>query len=215
MQQAIETMLTLQNDMNTKVHPEWLRQGYAWYRAVWIECAELMDHIGYKWWKQQAYDIEQVKLEVVDIWHFGLSMLLSAEPEDGRAALIGQITQDLTMASPGVEVGPEAARGATEALALVCLESRSFSVAHFAALLKATDMSFDELFTRYVGKNVLNFFRQDHGYKEGTYQKTWSGREDNAHLAELARALPANAPDYPEQLYAALKTRYESCLAAS
>ena len=26
---------------------------------------------------------------------------------------------------------------------------------------------------------MLNQFRQDHGYKEGTYKKTWNGKEDN------------------------------------
>ena len=50
---AILTMLRLQDQMNQKVHPDWVSQNYEWYRAVWIECAELMDHVGYKWWKHQ------------------------------------------------------------------------------------------------------------------------------------------------------------------
>ena len=79
MRQQLLTMLEMQNSMNTKVHPQWIEQDFAWYRAVWIECAELMDHYGYKWWKQQRPDDEQVKLEVIDIWHFGLSALFSAD----------------------------------------------------------------------------------------------------------------------------------------
>ena len=35
-----------------------------------------MDHYGWKWWKKQSPDTEQVKLELVDIWHFGLSQLI-------------------------------------------------------------------------------------------------------------------------------------------
>ena len=73
---AVQTMLDLQDKMNTKVHPKWREQGYEWYRAAWIECAELMDHAGYKWWKHAEPDIEQIQLEVVDIWHFGMSALL-------------------------------------------------------------------------------------------------------------------------------------------
>ena len=34
------------------------------------ECSELLDHYGWKWWKHQATDLDQVKLEIVDIWHF-------------------------------------------------------------------------------------------------------------------------------------------------
>ena len=34
-------------------------------------------------------------------------------------------------------------------------------------------------------KNVLNKFRQDNGYKEGTYRKIWNGKEDNVVLSEI------------------------------
>ena len=40
-----------------------------------------MDHQGYKWWKKQHSDTEQVQLEVVDIWHFGMSALF----EEGKS----------------------------------------------------------------------------------------------------------------------------------
>ena len=77
MQDKLITMLRLQDAMNTKVHPEWTQQGFEYYRAVWVECAELLDHHGWKWWKKQNPDIEQIKLELIDIWHFGMSMLLT------------------------------------------------------------------------------------------------------------------------------------------
>ncbi len=53
-----------------------------------------------------------------------------------------------------------------------------------------------------------NAFRQDHGYKEGTYQKLWGGREDNEHLAEIAESLDSAAENFSNQLYTALKSRY-------
>ena len=76
MKQQILTMLELQNAMNSKVNENWVEQDFAWYRAIWVECAELLDHYGWKWWKKQTPDADQVKLELVDIWHFGLSILL-------------------------------------------------------------------------------------------------------------------------------------------
>ena len=58
---------------------------------------------------------------------------------------------------------------------------------------------------------MLNFFRQDHGYQDGTYVKQWQGREDNEHLSELLESLDDAAPDFPEQVYQALESRYSSC----
>ena len=43
-------MLEMQDAMNSRVDRDWLERGREWYRAVWIECAELMDHYGgWKW----------------------------------------------------------------------------------------------------------------------------------------------------------------------
>jgi len=78
----VETMARMQEAHNAQVHPEWRHQGYEYYRAVWVECAELLDHFGWKWWKHQQPDTDQVKLEVVDIWHFGLSDLMRADALD-------------------------------------------------------------------------------------------------------------------------------------
>ena len=83
-------MLALQDDINQQVHPQWRQQGFAWYRAIWVECAELLDHYGWKWWKHQDADIEQVKLELIDIWHFGLSILLT---QGVNAEAIGEALQ--------------------------------------------------------------------------------------------------------------------------
>ncbi|WP_040482576.1 dUTP diphosphatase [Luminiphilus syltensis] len=202
MRQAIRTMLTMQHQMNTRVHEDWVNQNYEWYRAVWIECGELMDHIGYKWWKKQTADVEQVRLEIVDIWHFGMSALF--DPSIDIDGLAQQIEVELYHAEP--ETGD--VRLATEALAAHTLQSRAFSVALFAQLMLAAELSFDELYQHYVGKNVLNFFRQDNGYKDGSYIKEWRGREDNEHLSELIAQLDDSAEDFPDQVYQGLQQRY-------
>ncbi len=75
-EQQLAAMAELQDALNVNVHPQWRDQGHAYYRAIWVECAELLDHYGWKWWKHQHTDLEQVKLEIVDIWHFGLSQLI-------------------------------------------------------------------------------------------------------------------------------------------
>ncbi len=64
------------------------------------------------------------------------------------------------------------------------------------------------MFAQYVGKNVLNVFRQDHGYKDGTYLKEWNGKEDNEHLVEILIQLDPEIESYKDQLYAQLGSRY-------
>src|SRR5690625_2790752 len=147
--QQLRIMLELQDRVNTRVHPQWREQKFEFYRAIWVEGVELMDHYGWKWWKKQS-------------------------PVAERAAL-GQI-----------------------------------HVGAFARLMAGVPMDLDSLYRGYVGKNVLNFFRQDHGYQEGTYRKSWhDGREDNEHLVELVHSLDASRISFQEDLYKALKTRYQ------
>ena len=199
---AVQTMLDLQDRMNTKVHPKWREQGYEWYRAAWIECAELMDHAGYKWWKYAEPDIEQIQLEVVDIWHFGMSALLVDNRDvDTLAAAI------VTDLSAGSDASLSLLK-ASEALASACITSESFSTSAFLNLMVASDLSFDQLYRMYVGKNVLNFFRQDHGYKDGSYVKVWNGREDNEHLSDILSRLDASDAGFADAVYAGLKAAY-------
>lgn len=198
----IKIMLELQNSMNSKVNANWQQQGYEWYRAIWVECAELMDHYGWKWWKKQSPDTEQVALELIDIWHFGLSILLQSGKS--QADIVEQIQSSLKIKTdqPDFRIDLEKFVAAT-------LTDQQFHIALFGRMMAGINMSFEQLYQGYVGKNVLNFFRQDHGYKDGSYRKHWhDGREDNEHLVESVQSLDANKLSFKDDLYAALKYRY-------
>lgn len=202
----VETMASMQASYNREVHPQWEMQGYAFYRAVWVECAELLDHYGWKWWKHQRPDIGQVKLEIVDIWHFGMSDLLRS------GALTSETAPALLAPILAVETDrphdPDEFRRSVERLALETLTAERFLLEPFVAVLVALPLPFEELFSLYVGKNVLNSFRLAHGYREGTYAKLWGGREDNEHLVELLEVLTCAPSEVPAALQAALAARY-------
>jgi len=66
-------------------------------------------------------------------------------------------------------------------------------------------LNLDALYKLYVGKNILNQFRQDHGYKEGTYIKIWNGEEDNVTMQNI---LEKNENVSPGELYMALEKAY-------
>jgi dimeric dUTPase (all-alpha-NTP-PPase superfamily) len=202
MQQQLLAMLDLQDGMNTKVNADWINQNYEWYRAIWIECAELLDHYGWKWWKKQSPDREQVVLELVDIWHFGLSILLLTGQDRETIAAYAQGQLKIS------NTGESDFRADLESFALITLQTKGFDVAGFGVLMAGIGLSFDELYTRYVGKNVLNFFRQDYGYQQGTYHKQWGGKEDNEHLVEVIDSLDHSSTTFKDDVYAALQQRY-------
>ena len=197
----LHAMAEMQDRHNCQVHPEWREQGYEYYRAIWVECAEMLDHYGWKWWKAQAPDLPQVKLELVDIWHFALSELLRADNLDD--ALADQLADN-----PMGEGDAEKFRAAIEAMAQSSLATQSFEMTPFLAAMQHLPMSYDELFELYIGKNVLNRFRQDHGYKTGEYIKVWHGEEDNEHLMAVLAELDAEPATFEDRLYQALEARY-------
>ena len=201
MHQQLLTMLELQDSMNTKVHPQWREQGFEWHRAIWIELAEMLDHYGWKWWKHQQPDMEQVHLELVDIFHFGLSAcLVSGEPVD---AIADSIAAELQQSQTGGDFAQT-----VELMVANTLASKSFDVKTFAGLMELTLLNFDNLFRNYVGKNVLNFFRQDHGYKTGEYIKIWNGKEDNEVLMDILNATDINSATFKDDVYAGLEKAY-------
>ena len=204
----LSAMAEMQDDHNLLVHPRWRHQGHDYYRAVWVECAELLDHFGWKWWKQQQADLEQVKLEIIDIWHFGLSELLRANQMDER--LVARLANILASAE-AVDF-----RASVEDLALESLATKQFDLEAFVTVMRALPMTFDELYRGYVAKNVLNAFRQQHGYQDGSYRKLWhDGREDNEHLVEIVASLDADADSFVADLKAAIAARYALASPAS
>ena len=201
-QAMLHTMAEMQEQQNVLVHPQWREQGFEFYRAMWVECAEMLDHFGWKWWKQQTPDIDQVKLELVDIWHFALSELMRERAIDPAVA------EQLATVSVDKATDPEGFRLAIETLAAACLSTRSIDLSAFCAAMAALPMDYAELYALYIGKNMLNRFRQNNGYKSGEYRKLWQGREDNEHLIELLDELSDVPEQLPERLYAGLEARY-------
>jgi dimeric dUTPase (all-alpha-NTP-PPase superfamily) len=204
MHQQLLEMLELQDSMNAKVHAKWREQNFDWYRAIWTECAEMLEHYGWKWWKKFDPDMPQVQLEVVDIWHFGMSLILQSTNKT-----MPQIAADI---EPGfVDFKSQSdLRLTIEQVASKAVSEQSFDVALFVAMMSASNMSFADLYRHYIGKNVLNFFRQDHGYKDGSYIKIWQGREDNEHLFEVLEEISPDAQGFRDEVYRALEHRYPS-----
>lgn len=202
LREKIKEMLDLQNKINEKVHPHWREQNFEWYRAIWVECAELLDHYGWKWWKKQSPNQAQIELELVDIWHFGLSILLSNYDIEKSISLISEGMID--------QRGSGKFRENLEDFTSNTLQTRSFDLKRFNQVMNDVGLTFEKLYVGYISKNVLNSFRQDKGYQAGTYIKDWGGIEDNEYLIRLASKIDPKSENFSSELYTLMEREYEA-----
>lgn len=202
---AFNECLALQNTFNSVVNPEWRKAGYNWRRAMWIETAELIDHLGYKWWKNidAQWDHKQALLEVVDIFHFLLSEAM-LENKKGTDLFHAYKWATHHYYAPTKELKIKQC----EEFVAACLDGSSVITTFFQVML-SLEVTVDELTKYYLGKNALNKFRQDNGYKQGTYQKQWMFNselvEDNKVLEHILESSTVTGFD---TIYNELKTLY-------
>ena len=215
LREQASTMLSLQMSMNAKVDPDWLAARYPYLRAVAIEGAEAIEHHGWKWWKKQEKDLPQLQMELIDIWHFILSEILlrnSGNLDASLAALMILLDSANTQKIidfDDQQYSIDELDLLTKLELLIALSVvRRIELSLFQSIMSKCQISWLDLYRQYVGKNVLNMFRQDHGYKDGSYQKIWNGREDNEYLVEIIDSLDPNQAKFKDQVYIALKSSY-------
>jgi dimeric dUTPase (all-alpha-NTP-PPase superfamily) len=209
----LDSMLKTQDDMNSKVNPDWVSAKNNWHRAIQIEGAEAIEHHGWKWWKKQKCDMPQLRMELVDIWHFILSAFIQSKHGNIPLAKM-EMMAEVNLYQKSVQFDNQyyglAHISLLEKLDLLVglAASKRINLALFESILLDCGMDWLELYKQYIGKNVLNMFRQDHGYKAGKYIKIWNGREDNEHLIEIMSMADLNDGDARDSLYQSLKDRY-------
>ena len=213
----LAAMLELQDGMNTKVDPDWVSANNDWHRAIQIEGVEAIEHHGWKWWKKQNLDIAQLRMELVDIWHFIMSAAIQKKNGNPALAKLDMLAEFNLHQKSVLFDNQYYLLGQLTLLdklnLLVGLASaKRVNLALFNSLLSDCGMSWMDLVKQYVGKNVLNIFRQDHGYKTGTYINIWNGREDNEHLTEILETIDFDTYNVRSVLYESLNARYAEFL---
>ncbi|WP_297944275.1 dUTP diphosphatase [uncultured Campylobacter sp.] len=215
----VKEMFLMQQALNDETNGVGWEDGYTkngklinWKRCIYMECAELIDSFAWKHWKNisAAPDVNNIVIEIVDIWHFVMSYILE-QYYGGKD--IDHIVSDVTAVSGFAEFSSYAydvreysIYEIVNDIELIIHETSGFELQigelltdFFRVALKC-GVSLDILFEKYIGKNVLNKFRQDHGYKEGSYRKIWGDLEDNEVLIEVLSKGTVSANEIYEQL---------------
>lgn len=206
------TMLKLQGDLNSMINPDWINGGARFLRAAFVESAEALEHYGWKWWKKQTIDLPQVQMELVDILHFYLSHTIVQAKGDVNAAAAALLADlagpaSITLDGKSYALASLAVPELLELIGGLAVCGRA-SFKLLEQSMSACEMSWNDAYTQYVSKNVLNIFRQQHGYKEGTYIKIWNGEEDNVVLARLLSQHDAARADFADILHRELEAAY-------
>ena len=209
MKELYIAMLELQNNFNKKVNPEWETKNYAWDTAIIVELAECQDHLSWKWWKHSEVNYDQVILELVDIFHFAMSFHMIYNDLN-----IDSVAEDINYAYE-FESNIEEVHLNDMDFFEICLKNimnditdrhiPEFNFSSFFTMWKILGLSVEDLYKKYIGKNSLNVFRQNHGYKDGSYIKIWNGLEDNEVLTKLLNDLPMD-----EKLFDTILNQLES-----
>ena len=177
----------------------------------------MIESYPWKHWKNIDADPDyaNIKIEAVDIWHFIMSQGLEDYKRGGLGSIetLANNINSLPNFSTFSEEIQETLKDHYEQIAVVevlmktifCAGSTEKLMEAFIDVAVQSGLNLDALYKLYIGKNILNQFRQDHGYKEGSYIKIWNGEEDNV---VMQRVLEENEDVTPDGLYQALEEAY-------
>jgi len=208
----LSIMMDMQDTLNYSINPDWINQKNPWSRAAWIESAQMLGHYGYKWWKHHQTNFDQVKLEIIDIWSFGISALLEECKFNHPNAIPSEYLAEkiIKFSKVDFDVNENSFYDATDEFVKNIITNKKFPINDFLKLMKLTEMSIDDIYLWYIGKNTLNQFRDDNGYQDGSYVKDWLGREDNVYLANILNIMDKNTKpeDFSKFIYNELSSKY-------
>lgn len=219
MSNLLNEMLVMQDKLNEKTNGSEWKTGVTnngklinWRRCIYMECAELMESFAWKHWKSidAAIDEANAKIEIVDIWHFVMSLGLEKGEVSEVCALVKGTSGFGEFCKSAYKPSNYNMYEILNEIEIIIHRTSAPGVdfcdlvRDFFSLALKLGVNLDELYRVYMGKNVLNAFRQDNGYKEGSYRKIWNGKEDNVVMNEI---LNSGVVGF-EAIYSALREAY-------
>jgi len=187
--------LQLQDEINKRINKKWVKERTEedFFRAIWLETAELMEELPWKWWKKVDTDYDNLQIEVVDIFHFLLSLILLKHYKlDHDDFFTGYTDIAISLFYYGLEYSRKLNTNElitqVETIAKQSLMRNDTGlILTFSGIVNTVFDDFNQMYMLYIGKNILNRIRQEKGYNTGTYKKVINGLEDNKYLTQIIR----------------------------
>lgn len=239
---SIKTMFELQDTLNNFTcwdnWKEWETQKgrkIDWFNCILLESAEAIDSFNWKHWKDinSSNDENNIKVEIVDIWHFIMSLVLELKRDNLKNIdkVINEFVNYKLNTNKSVIYGNKQRIESFKELMYITLTGQFkyafdnlefdlmtdeekkevddyiFSILkRFELILVKNWMDFKELYKLYIVKNTLNEFRQRNGYATWEYEKIWDGKEDNIVALEI---MSENENLTKDELYIKLTEIYQ------
>lgn len=206
----LNELIDLQKQFNSEVITDWQNKDLNFSLAILIEAIELVDSTDWKWWKKGEVDWENILTELVDIFHFLISKLI-----------VNKSDQMLIPLFIGFENTKHKEVTSTDVINLIQSEFiMNYATQNFIGLFVVwskiwygMNLTFKDLYKQYKIKFILNQFRQQNGYKDGTYKKIWNGKEDNVICKQLANEIDVDQLE--TTLFDKLQSYYDKIIPSS
>lgn len=206
-------MLELQDKFNDKVALKWREKNFDFINAMLLEGGEGINSLAWKWWKKADDDMDNFKVEMIDVWHFLMSQLQTKYSNHYLAEKFAETFDDAFLGFSDIKTDTQ--RLCYDVLSIRFGEnpddSENDMIFSLFTIMKGYCgiKTVDDLYNAYIVKNVLNKFRQDNGYKDGSYIKIWDGEEDNVHAYSIISSLNSPVDDTFTYLYEQLDNMYK------
>lgn len=193
----------LQDEFNKVVNSNWREANSNWPRAIRGEVLEAIDSYNWEWWKKKKNTPNHMNAEVelVDTFFFLISHSLTFVKSERDFTNLCNTTFTLVFAKEQqvvqnqtdvkfnqeefIKLGEDIIK-----FSLVNPEQYQLMFLRLMDMWLSLGLKVIDLMKLYRTKHILNLFRQQNGYKEGTYIKIWGEEEDNVICWQLAKRLP-------------------------
>lgn len=191
-------MIDLQKDINVRVAPDWEsdvdQSKYDFWMAILDETAEVLGSKQWKWWKDTdsfgEVDWDNVQVELIDIFHFMLSISLQTKQQDSIYMTLMALEKVEQDGLPSI--GPVRTQAFfddfwNDFIMAVWQKSIPLVIVKWVEFWYRSGGTFNTLVRDYFIKNALNHIRQEFGYagNQGQgYQKMQPHPDDPSKIVE-------------------------------
>ena len=202
----VETV-ELQDKLNKFIHPRWKTQNFDWWMAIIDEETEILNSKNWKWWKDtesyQKIDSENLIVELIDIFHFLLSLGIETKKTDFMFTTLMTFKHSEPNFNKIIEIVRKELRLHST------IQNFDIYFLNWIKIWSLTGKDLNYVMKYYRIKNALNILRQNYGYKNGTYIKIWDkeGHEDNYYAWKFGNEMELNE-DMFNNLYKKLEEYY-------